>query len=309
MLRITKTFEDDLTITLRLDGKIIATTVPDLEELCLRYRGSPNKSVSLDFSGVTFIDNDALKTLKKIKTKGVAMVNGSPFVETLLNGQSPTPKAAETPLAGLEEAADLDARSNGKLKERLLVDRLRAGDAEAFDAVFHQHVNQVYRQALRLLGNEADAEDVVQEVFLAVHNKAKTFRGQAEFSTWLYRLTVNTALSRLRRQKRSKEVLYDDYLPKFQKDGHHLVRPVVDWSNDIDERSANRELQQILTQALNQLKPVDKAVVVMSDLEGFSDREIANTLGLSVAAVKTRLHRARLFLRGKLAVHLGYSPT
>ena len=193
--------------------------------------------------------------------------------------------------------------------EPTLVERLKAGDSDAFDAIFRRYVNQVYRRALRLLGNEADAEDVVQEVFLTVHRKIKTFRGQSEFSTWLYRLTVNAALGKLRQRKRSKEVLYDDYLPKFQKDGHHLVRPVVDWSEEIDSHRDNRELQQLLKQALEQLKPVDKAVVVLSDLEGFLDREIAKTLGLSVAAVKTRLHRSRLFLRGKLAIHLGYSPT
>jgi len=120
---------------------------------------------------------------------------------------------------------------------------------------------------------------------------------------------VNAALGKLRRQRRSKEILYDDYLPKFQKDGHHAVRPVADWSEKIDDdRSDRRELQRLLKQALEQLKPVDKAVVVLSDLEGYQDREIASTLGLSVSAVKTRLHRSRLFLRGRLAAHLGYSP-
>jgi len=207
-----------------------------------------------------------------------------------------------------EETGELRSSAGESSRERSLVERLKAGDTDAFDAIFHQNVNQVYRRALRLLGNEADAEDVVQEVFLTVHKKAKTFRGAAEFSTWLYRLTVNAALGKLRRQKRSKEVLYDDYLPKFQKDGHHLVRPVVDWSDKVDDRSDQRELQRLLGQALEQLKPMDKAVVVLSDLEGYLDREIGNTLGLSVAAVKTRLHRSRLFLRGKLAVHLGYSP-
>jgi RNA polymerase sigma-70 factor, ECF subfamily len=207
-----------------------------------------------------------------------------------------------------EVAADFGSSAGESQRGRSLVERLKAGDSDAFDAIFHQHVNQIYRKALRLLGNEADAEDVVQEVFLTVHKKVKTFRGECELSTWLYRLTVNAALGRLRRQKRSKEVLYEDYLPKFQKDGHHLVRPVVDWSDKVGDGSDQRELQQLLKQALEQLKPVDKAVVVLSDLEGYLDREIANTLGLSVAAVKTRLHRSRLFLRGKLAVHLGYSP-
>jgi RNA polymerase sigma-70 factor, ECF subfamily len=206
------------------------------------------------------------------------------------------------------EAVNCDSAVAESSREKPFVERLKAGDTDAFDAIFRQYANQVYRRALRLLGNEADAEDVVQEVFLTVHRKIKTFRGESEFSTWLYRLTVNAALGKLRRQKRSKEVLYDDYLPKFQEDGHHLMRPVVDWSNDIDDGSANEELQQLLKKALDQLRPVDKAVVMLSDLEGYLDREIAKTLGLSIAAVKTRLHRSRLFLRGQLAVHLGYSP-
>lgn len=210
--------------------------------------------------------------------------------------------------ASYVETADFGSSASESQRERSLVEQLKAGDADAFNAIFHQHVNQIYRKALRLLGNEADAEDMVQEVFLTVHKKAKTFRGECELSTWLYRLTVNAALGRLRRQKRSKEVLYEDYLPKFKKDGHHLVRPVVDWSDNVDDGSDQRELQQLLKQALEQLKPVDKAVVVLSDIEGYLDREIATTLGLSVSAVKTRLHRSRLFLRGKLAARLGYSP-
>ena len=108
-------------------------------------------------------------------------------------------------------------------------------------------------------------------------------------------------------QQKTREVEYEEYLPKFQEDGHHLVRPVVDWSDTMDEKYATQEMQQLLAEALNQLKPVDKSVVVLSDLEGMSDKEIAATLGLTVSAVKTRLHRARLFLRGKLAVQLGHS--
>jgi RNA polymerase sigma-70 factor (ECF subfamily) len=98
-------------------------------------------------------------------------------------------------------------------------------------------------------------------------------------------------------------------LPKFQKDGHHAVRPVIDWSNTLEEKYAKQEIQALLAQALDQLKPLDKSVVVLSDLEGMSDKEIAAATGLTVAAVKTRLHRARLFLRGKLAVELGYSAS
>ena len=118
-----------------------------------------------------------------------------------------------------------------ELVSSLCEKRVKAGDYGAFEAIFRQHVSRVYRQAFKLIGNEAETEEVVQEVFLAVHQKVKTFRGESVFSTWLYRLTTNVALSRLRKRKRTKEVLLDDYLPRFQEDGHHEVRPVFNWGN------------------------------------------------------------------------------
>jgi len=193
--------------------------------------------------------------------------------------------------------------------ERLLIQRVKAGDQKAFEVIFSRYVNRVYRQAFKLVGNEADAEDVVQEVFLLVYRKAQSFLGKSEFSTWLYRLTANAALTKLRQRKKEKEVSLDEYLPKFRKDGHHLVRPVVDWTQDIDKFVAIKEYSQIIKEAMEQLSPMDKAVVMMSDMEEMSNPEISETLGISVQAVKARLHRARLFLRGKFTAHLGYSPT
>lgn len=192
--------------------------------------------------------------------------------------------------------------------ERHLIQRLQAGDRQAFDVIFSRYVNQVYRQAVKLTGNKADAEEVVQDVFLTVYQKAKTFRGKSAFSTWLYRVTLNTAISRLRRQKKGENVDIEEYLPRFREDGHHLVRPVADWSGEIEQRLMDKELQKTVHEAIDQLPPVDKAIL-LSDLDGFSNREIGDTVGLSVQAVKARLHRARLFLRGKLAVHFGYSST
>lgn len=193
--------------------------------------------------------------------------------------------------------------------ERLLIQRVKAGDQKAFEVIFSRYVNRVYRQAFKLVGNEADAEDVVQEVFLLVYRKAQSSLGKSEFSTWLYRLTANAALTKLRQRKKEKEVSLDEYLPKFRKDGHHLVRPVVDWTQDIDKFVAIKEYSQIIREAMKQLSPMDKAVVMMSDMEEMSNPEISETLGISVQAVKARLHRARLFLRGKFTAHLGYSPT
>jgi RNA polymerase sigma-70 factor, ECF subfamily len=188
-----------------------------------------------------------------------------------------------------------------------LIERLKAGDQDAFEAVFNRYSAKLYNLALRIIGDAADTEEVIQDVFWTVYRKVKSFQGNSQFSTWLYRLTVNAALGKIRRRKKTNEVEYDEFLPKFQNDGHHLVRPVIDWSETLDEKYTRRELHELLGQALAQLKPLDKSVVVLSDLEGLSDKEIAATLGLSVSAVKTRLHRSRLFLRGKMAAHLGYS--
>jgi RNA polymerase sigma-70 factor (ECF subfamily) len=193
--------------------------------------------------------------------------------------------------------------------DRGLLHRVQAGDVAAFEELFRRHGTRVLRQAMSLLGNEMEAEEIAQEVFLTLYEKAHTFRGDAAFSTWLYRLTANAALSRLRRRTRRPEVSMDDYLPRFRDDGHHLVRPVVDWSQDLEHHCAQEELRQLLWQAIDTLAPLDRTVLVLSDFEDLSNQEIGDVLGLSVLAVKARLHRARLFLRGKLAASLGHSST
>jgi RNA polymerase sigma-70 factor (ECF subfamily) len=201
---------------------------------------------------------------------------------------------------------------SGKLsnsQETVLTQSIRRGDQRAFGKLFDLYSKRTFQIAYKLLRDRDEAEDIVQEVFLTVIQKAHMFRGDSQFSTWLHRLTVNAALARLRRHKRRKEVSYEDFLPQFQEDGHHQVRPVIDWSREVEERSTAEDLQEILAKAVAQLKPLDKSVVVLSDVEGFSDQEIAKSLGLTKSAVKTRLHRARLFLRGHLAVHLGHSRT
>jgi RNA polymerase sigma-70 factor (ECF subfamily) len=102
-------------------------------------------------------------------------------------------------------------------------------------------------------------------------------------------------------------VTLDDYLPSFSEDGHHRVRPVVDWSPALEDCIAYAQARQLLRQAIEALPPLDKAVVVLSDLEELSNQEIGAILELSIPAVKARLHRARLYLRGQLAVSLGHS--
>jgi RNA polymerase sigma-70 factor (ECF subfamily) len=197
------------------------------------------------------------------------------------------------------------ARSS--LDESELVERLKTGDEQALEAIFTIHSTKLYGVAQRILSDSADAEEVIQDVFWTAFRKARTFQGNSQFSTWLYRLTINAALGKIRRSRKTKEVEYEEFLPKFQEDGHHQTRPVIDWSDTLEANYSQQEIQALLAAALNLLKPLDRSVIVLSDMEGVSDKEIAAVVGLTVSAVKTRLHRARLFLRGKLAAQVGDS--
>ncbi len=251
-----------------------------------------------------------LEQLEVLATRQEEMVMSA--LETL---KAPSPAAtncaasAIVPGMSLKSAAPRRAMRQRKSEQvnARLIERLKAGDQDALEAIFNLYSVKLYNVALRILGDAADTEEVIQDVFWTAYRKAKSFQGNSQFSTWLYRLTVNAALGKIRRSKKNKEVEYEEFLPKFQNDGHHAVRPVVDWSDTLDEKYTQREVQDLLARALDQLKPLDKSVVVLSDLEGLCDKDIAAAIGLTVSAVKTRLHRARLFLRGKLSVQLGYS--
>jgi RNA polymerase sigma-70 factor, ECF subfamily len=231
--------------------------------------------------------------------------------------QTVAPTSPESPVAGgitADPTADpaiplrkLSHRRKSEADDFQVIARLRNGDHAALETIFDLYAGKLYGVAQRILGEAADSEEIIQDVFWVVFRKAKSFKGESRLSTWLYRLTVNAALGRIRRNKKKREIEYEEYLPQFQKDGHHRVRPVVDWSDTLDEKYARKEIHSLLANALDELKPIDKTVVVLSDMEGLADKEIAATLELTVPAVKTRLHRARLFLRGKLSTQLGYS--
>src|SRR5688572_797862 len=113
--------------------------------------------------------------------------------------------------------------------ENKLVERLKNGDEQALEIFFNLYSASLYKVAQRILGEAADTDEVIQDVFWTAYRKAESFKGTSQFSTWLYRLTINAALGRIRGSKKKHEIAYEEALPKFQKDGHHRVRPVVDW--------------------------------------------------------------------------------
>src|SRR5262249_2137327 len=168
--------------------------------------------------------------------------------------------------------------------------------------VFRDYAPRVYNLARRMLGNDADAEDVTQDVLLQVVRKLDTFRGESAFPTWLHRVTVNAALAH--RRKRATRELHrlHDPLESFQENGRHMAT-VRRWSVRPEEEVLDRETQELIERAIARLPEIYRDVYVLADVEGLPNAEIADMLGLSLPAVKSRLHRARLLMRDALAPH------
>jgi RNA polymerase sigma-70 factor (ECF subfamily) len=185
-----------------------------------------------------------------------------------------------------------------------LVEQLRREDAGAAEALVGAYGSRVYRLAVRVTGNASDAEEVVQDALWTVVRKIGTFRGDSAFGSWLYRIVANAAYQKIRGQRRHPEVSLDDVLPAFYEDGAHAA-PIDDWSPKVDDPCRRTEVRRALSAALDALPADARTAVVLRDVEGLAMTEVAATLGLTVASAKTRVHRARLFLRKRLALSLG----
>lgn len=167
--------------------------------------------------------------------------------------------------------------------------------------IFREYGPRVYNLARRMLGNDADAEDVTQEVLLQVVRKLDTFRGEANIATWLHRVTVNAALAHRKKRARREEHEVHDPLQNYLNDGHHAnLRP---WAAPPEELALNQETSKLIEKAINDLPELYRDVYVLSDVEGVPNQEIGDMLGLSLPAVKSRLHRGRLLMRNALAPH------
>ncbi len=184
--------------------------------------------------------------------------------------------------------------------DRSLIDGLQRGQADAVEALVECYGGLIHRVASRMLRDPRDAEEIAQDVLLTVVQKIGTFRGEAAFSSWLYRITANAAYGRLRGRRERAEVSLEPLFPVFDDEGRH-VQPVADWSSRLDDPAVQAETRAALSRAIARLPEDSRVVVLLRDVEGLSSEEVAEALGLSVAAVKSRLHRARLFLRRQLA--------
>ncbi len=186
----------------------------------------------------------------------------------------------------------------GTPREQELIARVQRGEHELFYELVRPYERRVYAAALAILRNESDAEDVAQEAMLKALANIRQFRAEARFSTWLIQITVNEALMRRRRERKGMVEGIDDHRDD---EGEYTPRDFADWREIPSEALERKEVRQKLAQALATLDRKYREVFVLRDMEQLNIQETAEALGISVAAVKTRLLRARLMLRDLLA--------
>jgi RNA polymerase sigma-70 factor, ECF subfamily len=197
------------------------------------------------------------------------------------------------------------------LTEAELIDRLRGRDTGALEVLMQQHAARVYRVAFGITRSQADAEEVVQDVFLSLFEKIAAFEERAALGTWLYRVATNTALLRRRGKRLELEVSLEDQLPTFTDDGHRAGERsflLADWSASAEDGLLSGETQALVRRALDLLPPHYRAVVVLRDIEELSNEETGQILSEPVSSVKSRLHRARMALREQLTLLMATAP-
>lgn len=178
-----------------------------------------------------------------------------------------------------------------------LIANFQKGCTRSFEQLISRYETKVHNLAMRLTRNTEDAEEVLQDVFVTVYRKIDGFEGKAKFSSWLYRITVNAAFMKLRKRKQDQSVSLDDMLPHLQ---NKAITQQDAFGARSDSLALNNEIREALETAIGKLPDDYRAVFILRDIDGLSNKEVGEILGLSIPAVKSRLHRSRLMLRRRL---------
>ena len=189
-----------------------------------------------------------------------------------------------------------------KATEEQLVKDLQAGEMGSFEQLANLYQKKIYSLSFNLTRNATDSQDVTQEVLLTLFRKGHTFQGRSAFSSWVYRITLNASYMKLRSRKREPNVSIDDLLPSFNKAGFQQEK-IQDWSENTESLLFDNETRKVIQKAVDLLPDKEKVVFILRDVEGLSTEKVGNILELTIPAVKSRLHRARLFLRKKMPLN------
>ena len=185
-----------------------------------------------------------------------------------------------------------------------LIEALRGEHEDAVATLVERYGDRVYRLTRRITGSNEDAEEATQDALWTAARKIQTFKGESAFGSWLYRIAANAAYMKVRSRKaKSHEISMDDVLPNLDEDRRHF-EPMDDWSRRIEDPAVQGELRHVLEEAIDALPSDYRTALVLHDIDGLSNPDIAEVLGISLPAVKSRVHRSRLFVRQRLNGYL-----
>jgi RNA polymerase sigma-70 factor (ECF subfamily) len=203
--------------------------------------------------------------------------------------------------SGADRSVDRKGEDRGSPTDLDLVRRIKAGDEEALAQMIERYHARIYSLSYGVLRNAEDAEESTQDSFLTLYRKIRTFDESKKFFSWFYRVALNQAYSRARRRKPGIKISIQEHLPRFSEDGHFAVG---DWPDDavaIEDEASAKELAARAGEFIEELPRPYRDVIWMADVEEMPPAEIAEILGISMPAFKSRLHRARLHVRQRLA--------
>ncbi len=192
-----------------------------------------------------------------------------------------------------------------------LLASLRGGELGALKALAERYGPTIYRLAFGVTRNQADAEEVLQDVLLTLARKGASFEGRSALGSWIYRIATNAALNKRRGKRLELETPLEELLPMFEADGHRAgdrTYILADWSQNPEEELLSDERRRVLERAIDSLPDHYRAVLVLRDVEELTNEEVAALLDESVSSVKSRLHRARMVLREELTRVFAGSP-
>ena len=187
-----------------------------------------------------------------------------------------------------------------ELEQDDLIEGLKSRNTQVIDDFVDQFSRPLFGLILNYTKNPSDAEEILQDTLLRIIRKIDTFRQESNIWSWMKKIAVNNCIMWLRKHRRMREIQLDDWMPRFRDDGE-LEYPVFSWSGDPEEVILNQELSRHLYDAIHSLPFEYRAPLVLRDIDGYPIRQISSLLGLKEATTKTRIHRARLFVREKLA--------
>jgi RNA polymerase sigma-70 factor, ECF subfamily len=194
-----------------------------------------------------------------------------------------------------------------RTQDRQLIARLKAGDEQSITELGERYGSRIYQLALRQMKNREDAEEVTQDVLLKVSRKVDAFRGDAALSSWIYRITFNTAMSRLRTNRLARAAAQErDRVEAAQSEGFERT-PIdqADWSSMPDEELLRAQLRRAVADAIRELPEIYREPVILRDIQGLSTEEASTRLHLKDQTLKSRLHRGRVMLRRRLQMFGG----